>query len=203
MSNNPLYSCITRYSLAFMRSQNRFQQRLGQTIAWGALTLVLLTTTAVFLRYAFGFSNAKLDESLLYNHALLFMLGIAYTYQQNQHVRVDVFYARLSPRHQAWINLIGAVLFVLPVMGFIFWSGWDYVAASWAVQERSADAAGLAYVYLLKSVILISAGLVISQTLALIVQYSLQLFVPHALTIDACAEAFYDTPDKSNTGGGV
>lgn len=203
MSNNPLYGFIIRYSLAFMRAQNIFQQRVGQTIAWGALTLVLLTTLAVFLRYAFGFSNTKLDETLLYNHALLFMLGIAYTYQQNQHVRVDVFYARLSANHQAWINLIGATLLVLPVMGFILWSGWDYAAASWAVQERSADASGLAYVYLLKSVILISAGLVLLQTLALIVQYSLQLFAPHALQMHACAEAFYDNSEKSTTGGGV
>jgi len=159
----------------FITHQNHFQRTLGHGVAWLTLALVIATATAVLLRYGFNFSASKLDESLIYIHATLFMLGIAYTYQQNQHVRVDVFYQRLSPRQQAWVNLLGAVLFVLPVMGFIIWSGLSYVGASWAIQEKSVDASGLAYVYLLKTLILIMPGLVILQTLSFIAQYSLEL----------------------------
>lgn len=162
----------------FILWQNRLQRQFGHAVAWLALALVLITSATVLLRYGFDFSSSKLDESLIYIHASLFMLGIAYTYQQNQHVRVDVFYQRLSARHQAWVNLLGAVLFVLPVMGFMMWSGMSYVGASWAIQETSLDASGLAYVYLLKTLILIMPGLVILQTLSFIAEYALTLFAP-------------------------
>lgn len=162
----------------FILWQNRFQRQFGHAVAWLAFALVLMTGATVLLRYGFDFSNSKLDESLIYLNASLFMLGIAYTYQQNQHVRVDVFYQRLSARHQAWVNLLGAILFVLPVMGFIIWAGLSYVGASWAIQEKSLDAGGLAYVYLLKTLILIMPGLVILQTLSFIAEYALTLFAP-------------------------
>ena len=165
----------------FIREQNRFQHTLGHGIAWLSFALVLASCAAVLLRYGFDFSSSKLDETLVYIHASLFMLGIAYTYQQNQHVRVDVFYQRLSPRHQAWVNLLGALFFVLPVMGFIIWSGLSYVSASWAIQEKSIDANGLAYVYLLKTLILIMPALVLLQTLSFIAQYLLELFAPAQL----------------------
>ncbi|WP_044412540.1 TRAP transporter small permease subunit [Thiomicrospira microaerophila] len=169
----------------FILWQNRLQRSIGRGVAWLALLLVLATSAAVLLRYGFDFSSSKLDETLVYIHASLFMLGIAYTYQQNQHVRVDVFYQRLSPRHQAWVNLLGALLFVLPVMGFIIWSGLSYVGASWAIQEKSIDASGLAYVYLLKTLILIMPGLVLLQTLSFIAQYLLELFAPAQLSTRA------------------
>jgi len=194
--NITLFSALS----AFVYGQNRFQQRVGQTVAWLVLLMVLLTAAAVLLRYGFNFSDSRLDEGVLYLHALFFMLGMAYTYQQNHHVRVDVFYSRLSARAQTWINLLGALFLVLPTMVFILWSGWDYVAASWAIKERSIDAKGLAYVYLLKSVILIMAGLLILQTLAFIVQYALQLFKPDALAPAACAQAFNDAPQQIGEG---
>lgn len=175
----------TRILIPFIIWQNRLQRLIGHSIAWLALALVLFSASAVLLRYGFNFSASKLDETLVYLHALLFMLGIAYTYQQNQHVRVDVFYSRLSLTQQTWINLGGALFFVLPVMGFIIWSGWDYVSASWAIKERSMDASGLGYVYLLKSVILVSAALVLLQTLSFIFQYLFMLFAPEHLPDEA------------------
>lgn len=159
----------------FIHWQQRFQQTLGHATAWLTLVLVLATSAAVLMRYGVDFSHTSFDESLIYIHATLFMLGIAYTYQQNQHVRVDVFYQRLSFRAQTWINLLGTLLFVLPVMAFIIWAGISYVGASWAIQETSHDASGLAYVYLLKTLILIMPGLVILQSLGSIAHNLLTL----------------------------
>lgn len=176
----------------FIEWQNRFQRRVGHSVAWLALALVLATSMAVLLRYGADFSASKLDESLVYLHATLFMLGIAYTYQQNQHVRVDVFYERASPKRQVWINLFGALLFVLPTMAFLLWSGLSYVSASWAIKETSIDASGLAYVYLLKTLILLMPGLVILQTLAFIAEYCLQLFAPASLPSHCQAAHFAD-----------
>ncbi len=177
---------LASFLASFVRQQNALQNRLGQVIAWGNLSLVLITALVVILRYGFDTGSIALQESVMYNHAFLFMLGIAYTYQLDKHVRVDVFYATYSNRRKAWVNLLGTLLFTLPAMTFIIWAGWDYVAVSWQIQESSAEAGGIAYLYLLKSLIIIMAGLVISQGLSVASQAGLELFVPnYAITQDS------------------
>jgi len=148
---------------AFIRWHNRFQRRLGHAVAWLTLLLALLTTLVVILRYGFNTGSIALQESLIYVHAAAFMLGAAYTWLRDAHVRVDIFYARADERTQAWINIAGIVLFVLPMMGFILYASWDYVAASWAIHERSTEDSGLPYVWLLKTLILILPMLMLLQ----------------------------------------
>lgn len=169
---------LAAFLASFVRQQNTLQNRLGQIVAWGNLSLVLVTALVVILRYGFDTGSIALQESVMYNHAFLFMLGIAYTYQLDKHVRVDVFYATYSLRRKAWINLLGTLLFTLPAMTFIIWAGWDYVMVSWQIQESSSEAGGIAYLYLLKSLIIIMAGLVISQALSVATQSGLELFAP-------------------------
>ena len=160
----------------FVKLQNQFQDRFGNFIAWGSLSLVLITALVVIMRYAFNTGSIAMQEAIMYNHAILFMLGIAYTYQHNQHVRVDVFYGQFSIRRKAWVNLLGSLIFTLPVMVFIIWSSWDYVIGSWLIQEGSAEAGGIEYLYLLKALIPIMAVLVILQAFAVIAQTYLTLF---------------------------
>ena len=162
----------------FVRHQNHLQNQLGHWIAWSSLSLVLITALVVVLRYGFETGSIALQESVMYNHAILFMLGIAYTYQQGQHVRVDVFYGQFSETQKAWVDLVGTLLLTLPAMGFILWSGWDYVAVSWRIEESSAEAGGIAYLYLLKTLILIMAILVISQALSVAAQALLKIYAP-------------------------
>ena len=163
---------------SFVRHQNHLQNKLGHWIAWSSLSLVFITALVVVLRYGFETGSIALQESVMYNHAILFMLGIAYTYQQDQHVRVDVFYGQFSETKKAWIDLIGTLLLTLPAMGFILWSGWDYVAVSWRIEESSAEAGGIAYLYLLKTLILIMAILIISQALSVTAQALLKIYAP-------------------------
>lgn len=137
----------------------------GRLIAWLTLAMVLVTFTVVVLRYAFNLGWIALQESITYLHALVFMLGAAYTLRHDGHVRVDIFYRRLSPRGQAWIDLLGSLLLLLPVCAFILWISWDYVAVSWSLREGSRDAGGLPLVYLLKSVIPLMALLLLFQGL--------------------------------------
>lgn len=162
----------------FIRQQNRLQNTVGQWVAWGTVSLVLITALVVILRYGFAIGSIALQEAIMYNHALLFMLGLAYTYQHDKHVRVDIFYVNASVRFRAWINLLGSLVFTLPVMAFILWVGWDYVAASWAVKETSTEGGGIAYLYVLKSVILVMAVLVTLQALAVAAQAWLTLSNP-------------------------
>ncbi|MCG6896956.1 MAG: TRAP transporter small permease subunit [Thiocapsa sp.] len=139
---------------------------IGEWIAWLALAMVLVTFAVVLLRYAFDLGSISLQESVTYMHAVLFMLGIAYTLGRNGHVRVDIFYERLSRRGRAWVDLIGTLVLLFPVCVLILWLGWDYVAESWRVQEASREAGGIPAVYLLKTLILIMPVLLMAQGLA-------------------------------------
>ncbi|MGB1922754.1 MAG: TRAP transporter small permease subunit, partial [Alcanivorax sp.] len=108
-----------------------FTTRVGRSSAWLALLLVLGMVLVVVLRYGFGIGNIALQESLTYLHGSLFMLGIAYTLAEDEHVRVDVLYQRFSPRGRAWVNVLGTLFLLLPVCGALFWLSLDYVASSW------------------------------------------------------------------------
>ena len=135
----------------------------GRAVAWLTLGMVLVTFAVVVLRYAFDLGWIALQESITYQHALVFLIGAAYTLKHDGHVRVDIFYQSFGPRMRAAVDLAGALLFLLPVCGFVAWVSWDYVAMSWGLKEGSRDAGGLPYVYLLKGSILVMAALLILQ----------------------------------------
>ncbi len=142
---------------------DRFAERVGNATAWLSLALVLVTFAVVVLRYLFQLGWIAMQESILYLHATLFLLGAAYTLKDDAHVRVDIFYRGFSARGKALVDLLGALLLLLPVCGFLLWISWDYVATAWALREASGEAGGLPYVYLLKTLIPLAAALLILQ----------------------------------------
>ena len=117
--------------------------------------MVLVTFLVVVMRYVFDAGFIWLQESVVWMHAAVFMLGAAYTLKHQGHVRVDIFYQKMGPRSRAWVDLLGTLLLLFPVCGFIFWVGWEYVLNSWDVLEGSREAGGLPGVFLLKSLILL------------------------------------------------
>ncbi len=149
---------------------DRLNERIGQAVAWLTLAMVLVTAAVVVLRYLFDIGFIWMQESVSWMHGMVFMLGAAYTLRADEHVRVDIFYRRSSPRRQALIDVLGGLLFLLPCMGFVLWTGLEYASGSWAIQERSREAGGLAGLYLLKSVIALTALLLILQGIAQIVR---------------------------------
>jgi TRAP-type mannitol/chloroaromatic compound transport system permease small subunit len=126
---------------------------LGRAVSWLALAIVLMQFAVVVLRYALGLGSLWLSEAVIYGHAALFMLAAAWTLQRDGHVRVDIFYAGASPRRKALVDLLGALLLLLPFMAVIAWFALPYVARSWTILERSREASGLPLVYLLKTLI--------------------------------------------------
>ena len=143
-------------------------ERVGRFVSWLTLALVLVTFCIVVLRYLFNLSWVMMQESIIYLHALIFMLGAAYTLKHEGHVRVDIIYQRCTPVVKAWIDLLGTLCLLLPVAGFILWISWEYVIDSWDILERSRNSGGLPFVYLLKSCLLIMSGLLILQGLSLL-----------------------------------
>jgi len=126
---------------------------IGRAVAWFTLAMVFLTFTIVVLRYLFNLGWIAMQESVTYLHAMVFMLGAAYTLKHDGHVRVDIFYSKLGPRGRAWVDLAGAILLLLPVAGFILLISWGYVSSSWSLLEGSREQGGLPGVFLLKSAI--------------------------------------------------
>ena len=139
----------------------------GRLVAWLTFAMVLTTFLVVVLRYAFDLGSIALQESITYMHALVFMLGAAYTLRYEGHVRVDIFYRRFGERGRAWVDLLGTLLLLIPVTLFMVWVSWDYVASSWALREGSREAGGLPGVFLLKSVIPLMALLLLLQGIAM------------------------------------
>ena len=135
---------------------------IGRTIAWLTLGMVVLVVVIVTLRYAFQFGSIALQESVTYVNALIFTLGAAYTLKEKGHVRVDIFYSRLTERYKA-VDLIGTLLFLMPSAVFIIWMSQGYISVSWRVRESSADPSGMPFVYLLKTTIFVLAVLLIVQ----------------------------------------
>jgi TRAP-type mannitol/chloroaromatic compound transport system permease small subunit len=139
---------------------------VGRLISWLSIFMVLITFTIVVLRYGFNMGWIAMQESVMYMYATSFLLGIAYTYKHEGHVRVDIFYNKMSVSGKAWVNLFGIILLLLPMTAFIFYSSWGYVMDSWSVMEESGAAGGLAFVYLLKTNILLMAVLLAIEALA-------------------------------------
>lgn len=134
---------------------DKFTTVVGRTIAWLTLAMVMLTFLIVVLRYGFNLGWIAMQESVLYLHGIVFMLGAAYTLQQDGHVRVDIFYQKFSEKKQALVNFLGGIFLLLPVCIFIFWISLDYVLTSWQIMERSPEAGGLPLVFISKSLILV------------------------------------------------
>ncbi|MES9835601.1 MAG: TRAP transporter small permease subunit [gamma proteobacterium symbiont of Ctena orbiculata] len=147
----------------------------GRAVSWLSLFMVLVTFTVVVLRYVFDLGWIWLQESVTFMHGALFLVGAAYTLKHGGHVRVDIFFQRFSARRQAWIDMLGSLLLLLPVCLFIFAVSWDYVVQSWSLREGSREAGGLDGVYLFKSLILVMAWLLLMQGVATVVRSLLRL----------------------------
>lgn len=151
---------------------DRISMATGRLASWLTLAMVLLIFVIVVMRYVFDVGLIWLQELLTWFHAVVFMLGAAYTLQQEQHVRVDIFYRDMSERQRAWVNLLGVTFFVFPLCVFFVLASWDYVAESWSIGEVSRDAGGLPYPFipLLKTVLIVMPISIALQGTSLLLQ---------------------------------
>lgn len=152
-----------------------FIGRIGLATRYLSLLLVINTALVVGLRYVFNWSPIALQEIMTYLHASLFMLGAAYTLQQDGHVRVDVFYQHMTERKKHLVNLFGTLFLLLPTCGFIFIICMPYVSSSFAMGERSVEGNGLPFLYLLKGLLLVLPVLLSLQGIANLIRHSLAL----------------------------
>lgn len=136
---------------------DRFSVAVGRAAAWLTLVMVIITFVVVILRYVFDIGYIWVQESIIWMHAVVFMLGAAYTLRREDHVRVDVFYRDMTARQRAWVDLIGVLIFLLPLCAFLAWNSIDFVAQSWRIGEASREPGGLPFPFypMLKTVVLL------------------------------------------------
>lgn len=130
---------------------------VGRSASWLTLFMVLVTFVVVIMRYVFDAGAVWLQESVIWMHAVVFMLGAAFTLQQEEHVRVDIFYRNMSATRRGWVDLLGAAFFLLPLSLFLAYTAWDFVVISWQLRESSREPGGLPYplISLLKTMLLL------------------------------------------------
>jgi len=159
---------------------DRINTAAGRAAAWLIVAIVLVEMAVILVRYVFGLGSIWLQESIIYAHAALFLLAAAWTLSVDRHVRVDVFYGHARPRTKAIIDLFGSLVLLLPFVIVLFVYALPYVGRSWALLERSREASGLPFVYLLKTLIPVFAVMLGLQGLAQAIRAWLVLTAPSA-----------------------
>lgn len=163
------------YWATFAQTINHMNRAIGSAVAYASIAMALVTTGVVILRYGFGQGAIAAQESVLYLHGTLFMLGAAPTLLADKHVRVDVFYRNFSPRQQTWVNTLGHTLFTTPICLLIIFGSWGYVAESWSILESSPEPGGIPAVFLLKTLIPAMAVLLLLQAISAIISGLVEL----------------------------
>lgn len=149
----------------------------GRATAWLVLAMVMLICYDVAMRYFFNQGSVALQELQWHLFALVFLLGSAYTYKHDGHVRVDLIYRShfLSDKHRALINIVGILFFLLPFCLLILTTTWPFAVNAFNYNEGSPDPGGLPYRYLLKGSILLAFTLLTLQGIAELLRNSLKL----------------------------
>ncbi len=150
-------------------------RRIGSAVNWLVLIMVFLQFFVVIFRYVFGVNSIEAQESITILHGLIFMIAAAYVLQLDKHVRVDIFFTDRSLLTKNVINMLGSILFLIP-MSIIIWNySWPYVGESWLIFEGSPDAGGLQVRYLQKSAILVFAALMGLQGISILLRGLLEI----------------------------
>lgn len=149
---------------------DRINTLVGRTVMWLAIVMALVQFTVVIMRYVFSIGSIPLQESIWYMHGLLFMCGAGYALLYDGHVRVDIFYREASARRRAMVDLIGGLVFLLPLCIVTLVYSRSYVFNSWRVLEGSTEISGLPFIYLLKTSIWVFGVLLGLQGLAMVLR---------------------------------
>ncbi len=166
---------LTRFA-AFARIVEAVNTGIGKAAAWLYPILVAIVVLNVGLRYIFGLGLIEFEEIQWHLYAAAFLLGFAWTYAADAHVRVDLFRERFSPRTKAWIELLGCLLLLAPFTAIVAYYSFDFFWKSWLLNERSDMPSGLPARYVIKFVLSASLVMLLLQSIAVAIRNLLDLF---------------------------
>lgn len=129
--------------LSISHAIDALNERVGRTVLWFVLVMALVSAANALARYLFNLSSNAWLELQWYLFAAVFLLCAGYTLLHNEHIRIDVVSSRLSRRSQLWIDILGTLLFLLPMSIFIMVLSWPIFTNAWVSNEMSGNAGGL------------------------------------------------------------
>jgi TRAP-type mannitol/chloroaromatic compound transport system permease small subunit len=118
-------------------------ERIGRAVSWLILATVLISAGNAIMRKAFNLSSNAFLEIQWYLFAAVFLLAAGYTLKQNEHVRIDVIAGRFGKRAQAWIDILGSLLFLLPMTLIVLYYAWPFFLNAFTSGEHSGNPGGL------------------------------------------------------------
>jgi TRAP-type mannitol/chloroaromatic compound transport system permease small subunit len=152
---------------SYIKLVDTVNEKIGYLVSWLTTAMVLVVCYDVFTRYVLKSSSVAVQEIEWHLFAIIFLVGAAYTLKHEKHVRVDVFYMKLSEKGRAVINLLGGIIFLIPFALLVIWTSKDFVINSFMIKESSPDPGGLHARYLLKACIPLSFVLILIQAFSL------------------------------------
>ncbi len=141
--------------LKLSKQINRIVSFFGKLGAWSIICLMLIILLDVTLRRWFVIGSTKLQELEWHLHGILFLMCLGWAYLKNSHVRIELLSERMSSRSQAWVEMLGILLFLVPYVAAIIIFGMDYVGFSYQYNEGSASPTGLPNRWIIKSAIVV------------------------------------------------
>lgn len=152
--------------LYFLRTMHRILSSISYFTAFILGLLVVLIVYDATARYLFSAGSTALQELEWHFFDVVILLSIAYTFEHNSHVRVDILYDKFSLKTQAVIDIVAIVFFILPLSGLIIYIGFDFVQMSFVQDEASSDPGGLAHRWIVKSLMPLAFVLLALQALS-------------------------------------
>ena len=168
--------------------------RIGSFVSWFWLLLMAIIIVNVIMKNVFGEGRIEFEEIQWHIYAAVFMLGLSYTFVADDHVRVDLLYEKFSLRTKAWVDLIGTLVFLIPLLTILLVHSFPFVEDSILTNERSSSPAGLGYRWIIKSALPLGLLLLLMASLSRLHRVYALLF--------SNKQAEQDT-QKDNTGGEV
>ena len=149
-----------------------FNEKIGTISSYLIIPMILITFLVAFMRYALDFGSIAIQETIIYLHAFIFIIGSGFTLKNNMHVRIDIFYDRFSLNKKKIIDLYGTLIFLIPTCLVIFFTSFNYVMSSVFLLESSKEAGGLQILYVLKIYILILPAILALQGISELIKNS-------------------------------
>ena len=126
-------------------------RRIGSLVSWVWPLLVGVIVLNVTMRYVFGEGRIEFEEIQWHIYAVGFLIGLGYTFEADDHVRVDVLHEHFRLKAQAWVELFGIVIFLLPFTWLVIYFAWPFVEDSFKLGEVSDSPGGLPMRWLIKA----------------------------------------------------
>ena len=158
---------------------DNFIEKVGYGTSFLVVVMVFLVTLTLFLRYVLSIGSVALQESIMYLHAIFFMIGISFAIKENAHVKIDILSNKFNSKQKNVVFIVGLIFFMIPFSLFVIFISIDMVSNSWEVMEQSSEAGGLNLVYLLKSVIPLTGFLIFLQSISELIKNIISFLNEH------------------------